>query len=445
MNEGAQSGGGYGRSVLVSVATVATMSAMALANNVAIARLAGPEARGLYGVVVAIGALAVPAASMGLGPAATWQLGKRADSEPAQLGRIVAHLRRVVLLSLALGMGLGALALGVRGFAPTPTHATLLAVGCAALTLPAQVTNELGRGVALGRRRALTYNLLAVAVLAGLLTLNLLTAQRGPAQVLVNLGAANWIVALAVMVRGSSLARAPQKAEDPGPLDALRAYGARATLVALGDAALLRADYLLAAPIIGLTKLGIYAIADQISHLMAMVGLLAGKMMLPESAADSEGGRSLAKLGLACRLLVLALSLGSLVAIAVGPWLIPALFGPEFAPAYAAMLILLPAALLKGLSALISTWLAGRGVQRPTVRAGALALAAQALGVVALGLSLGWLGVAIAKTLGYLVQFVAVLRALERHRPGAAAALGWRPRLDDLRALSRWLVARLGR
>jgi O-antigen/teichoic acid export membrane protein len=230
-------------------------------------------------------------------------------------------------------------------------------------------------------------------------------------------------------------------------------YGARSAVVALGDAALLRLDYLLAAPIIGLAALGVYAIADQISHLMAWAGLLAGKMMLPEAASDADGRRSLAKLGLACRLMIAVLLCGSLIAAALGAWLITALFGPAFAPAYFALLILLPATLSKSLHSLIATWLQGRGVQGPVVRASAIAVAVEAVVVVIAALSLGWLGVALAKSLAYLIQLGLSLRALQIHRrehglddhgrlrPGGR----WLLDRQDLAALKRWLDERTRR
>ncbi|PRQ08118.1 lipopolysaccharide biosynthesis protein [Enhygromyxa salina] len=433
----------YGSNVLVSVAAVGLMSAMALGNNVVIARAAGPEGRGVYGLAVAIGALALPIASAGLGSATTWQLGR---GQP--LGQLLALARRAISITLAISLatagvmhlGLG-LALG---------EATEWAVLAAALALPAQVIVEIGRGVALGRGRAVAYNLCSAAVIAVLLGLNSIAAVRGlpgTSWVVLNLVFANWAVALVLlcMTWGRLEPAAP-----PLVGDTLR-YGARSAAVALGDAALLRVDYLVAAPIIGLASLGVYAIADQISHLMAWVGLLAGKMMLPEAAADDDddASRSLGKLALACRLIVAVTLAGAAVAIALGPWLINALFGVAFADAYLALLILLPATLSKSLHALVATWLQGRGDQRPIVRASAIAIAVELLAVVVFALSFGWLGVAVAKAGAYVVQLGLSLAALRRHRsrlpdddghviPGGR----WLLDRSDLRTLQRWLAAR---
>jgi O-antigen/teichoic acid export membrane protein len=265
--------------------------------------------------------------------------------------------------------------------------------------------------------------------------------------VLANLVLANWIIA-ALMV-GKSL-RQPSERPAPQLLRGSLSYGMRSAMVALGDAALLRIDYLVAAPFVDLAALGIYAIADQISHLMAWVGLLAGKMMLPEAASDdADGQRSLAKLALACRLIVVVALAGAAIAIALGQWLIVVLFGPAFADAYVALLLLLPATLFKSLHALISTWLQGRGDQRPVVRASAISVAIEVIAVAGLAISVGWLGVAIAKTGAYAVQLGLGLAALRRHRaqlPGDDGHLipggRWLITRSDVSMLWRRLAAR---
>jgi O-antigen/teichoic acid export membrane protein len=443
---------GYASSVLVSVVAVAGMSLMALANSIVVARVAGPEGRGLYTLAVAMGALALPIASAGLGFATTWQLGR--EQSYAQL---LGLTRRAVLVSLALGIVAGGVALG--GFELGLDVAAMWALLAAALALPAQVTVELARGLLLGQRRAVAYNLSSAAVIAVLLGLNLSSRYTGPewlasdpaisgsTWVLINLVLANWIIA--ALMAAKSL-RQPSERPTPELARGSLRYGMRSAMVALGDAALLRIDVLVAAPFVDLAALGIYAIADQISHLMAWVGLLAGKMMLPEAASDDAGGqRSLAKLALACRLIVAVTLVGATIAIALGQWLIAVLFGPEFADAYVALLLLLPATLCKSLHALIATWLQGRGDQQPVVRASAISVTVEVIAVAGLAISVGWLGIAVAKTGAYAVQFGLGLAALRRHRaqlPGDDGHLipggRWLITRSDVTMLWQWLAAR---
>jgi O-antigen/teichoic acid export membrane protein len=180
--------------------------------------------------------------------------------------------------------------------------------------------------------------------------------------------------------------------------------------------------------------------------------------MLPEAASDDAGGqRSLAKLALACRLIVAITLVGSVIAIGLGRWLIVALFGHEFTDAWWGLLLLLPATLCKSLHALIATWLQGRGDQEPIVRASAISVAVEVVAVFGLAIAFGWLGVAAAKTGAYAVQFGLGLAALRRHRaqlPGADESGDdghsipggrWLITRSDVTMLWQWLAARKAR
>ncbi len=424
--------GSFGRGVMLSWVFVGLMSAMALLNNVAIARFVGPEGRGLYGVAVAIIALALPIGSLGLSAAATFHVGQGVERGRVSALNHLASLATVPISLLAAGT-----VWVLEGEVPRTTAG--MAVTAAALALPAQVYVDLAKGWYLGMKRVLLYNLVAALVIALLLALNLTTLRLGRPWVLVNFVLANWIVALGLLA--TRLLRAREFVR-PGVAFARRSvsYGSRAAMIALADAALLRIDYLIMTPILGVTRVGIYAIADQITHLMSWAGLVAGRMMLAESSSDERGDRSFAKLGLACRATIPAM-LGAF-ALAAGTlwWLIPVVFGADFSEAYLGVLVLLPAALFKSLHALISTYLAGRDVQNPVVRAGLVAVIVDAALATVGALTLGWLGVAAAKSVSYAVQLVLVHRALREHRPHER--MRWILDRADLGQLRTW-AARL--
>lgn len=427
--------GSFGGSVLLSWVFVGLMSAMALCNNIAIARYAGPDGRGLYGLAVAVISLALPICSLGLGSAATFHVGQGVER-----GRVGAlnHLASLAIVPIA-ALGVGTV-WALEG--PLPWTTTGMAVATAAVALPAQVYLDLAKGWYLGMKRVLAYNLVAVLVISVLMLLNLTTLRWGIAWVLVNFVLANWIVTLGLLVL--RLRRLGEFVR-PGAAFVRRSvsYGARASMIALADAALLRIDVLIMTPILGLTWVGIYAIADQITHLMSWAGLVAGRMMLAESSSDDQGDRAFATLGLACRAMIPAMLGASALAAASFWWLIPAVFGERFADAYLGVLVLLPAALFKSLHALVSTYLAGRGVQSPVVRAGVAAVTIDAVLATLGALTLGWLGVAAAKSLSYGVQLVWVARALHRHRPDDR--MRWILDRDDLRRLRAWVARVLGR
>ncbi len=425
-------GSSYGGGVALSLIFVVVLSVLALANNVVIARLAGPEGRGMYGLAVAIAAIVTPLCSLGLGSASTWQLGRgRPVAQLEGLGLLVFAGSTVLALLAAGGAQLVGEAVGMRS--------TILIVIAAALSVPAQVHVELARGLLLGARRVLGYNLAAAGQVAGLLLLNLALLGLGDHFVLIDLVLAHWLVALVLLALRRRFSEGPPRWPGTGLARESLGYGTRSAMLALIDVGLLRIDLLVAAPGIGLVALGIYAIADQISHLLAWGGLLAGKLMLPESAADSSGTKSLEKLGLACRLQLWSLLAASVIVLVLGRWLIVLLFGEAFESAYLLLLVLLPATIAKSLHALVSTWLAGQAIQRPLVRLGVLAIGLEIVAVLAMIPLLGPLGVALGKSLAYLVQLALTLRTLRRER---GVELRWWLRREDLLALRRWIDQR---
>ncbi len=475
--------GRYGRNVLASLVFVGLLAAMAFVNSVVIARQIGTEGRGLYSVLVAVLAIAVPIASLGQGVFSTYALGQ-GESE-----RDVQVLNHLVLLfwTLVGGAGLAATFWLIRG---GPSSQTMMIVAAVAASLPAAVAVELARGVYLGRQRAVAYNLVQAAVMALLIGLNLLTLRFGRPWVLVNYALGSWLVTIALAVvqlrranrrsasappktgRGGSdaplapgiaqlqvfhgsspdlLARSSQlrRLSAPWALPAwsfvrraLR-YGAAGAARALTDAALLRLDYLLMVPFVAVSFIGIYAIADQITHILGWGGLVAARMMFAQSANDTDGGAgSRRRLGIAIRLLIPSLFLAGGFAALVSWWLIGPIFGAAFAPAAVGVAILLPSSAFKSVSGLLSTYLAGQGQQRAAIVAGVTAVLVDVVLVLALARGYGWHAVAAAKVVACAVQATLLARAYGNSLP-AGEKLSWVLSLADLRFLRDWAQRQL--
>ncbi len=424
--------GTFGSDVVVSLFFYAALLGIALANNVAIARFVGPDGRGLYGLAVAIVALAGPIAAMGLPAATVYFIGR---GEPP---------RAVAGLNLLLFGALAPLALGIAGtgmilLGTPPAEAMMFATVVAIAVIPASVYLECERSHFLARRRVLAFNLCHTALALLLLSLNLTTLATGTQWVLYNLLLSYWVVASALLLR--RIIVRPTSPSRQLVRSSFR-YGLRAATIRALESGVLRFDYLLMTPFVGLAEIGIYAIADQITHMMATVGITAGRFLFAESAADERGERTRAKLELASRLVLVLILVGALVAATSFWWLIPILFGTAFAPAYVGVLILIPASLMRNLYFLFSTYLAGQNLQAPAMRGSGAALAAEVALVVAGAMAFGWHGAAIAKSIATIIQFTWVYRAY-RDLTREYGSFRWTLNRADLAILRGWLAARL--
>ena len=423
--------GRFGRDVLQSFGFIALQAGLALANSIVIARMTGPEGRGLYGLAVAMLALAWPLAAIGQQNSTVYFLGKGRDP-----GRIAGLNLLLALVLLPIGLGTGALAWTFGGAAGSTTAMALTA---AAICLPAAVHFETTRHDYLGRRRVFAYNSCQSVLTAVLLALNLLLLGRGEHYVLVTL-VATWVGVAAVLgaVRATRNPR-PRMPSREVIVEHLR-HGAREAASRFNQAALMRLDVLVLAPIVGLAALGIFAIADQISNLMSWLGVAAGRMMFAHSAQDPGGSEARRKLGLSTRLLVAFWIGSSLACVTLLWWLIPLVYTRSFSDAYIGVLLLLPAVLGKSIHSVVAPYLTGQGHQRPVVRAGLAALTIDIALVVGLAPWFGWEAAAFAKSIAHGVQAVAVLVAYRRLYPDSPLSLI--PTRADLRYLWQWLGRR---
>lgn len=427
--------GTYGRDVLVSAGFTGLIVLSALANSVVVARMVGTEGRGLYALIVAVTALAWPVAGGGLNHAATWRVGGGAP-----VPRVATLNNLWAALILLLGGAVAATVLAVHKGIPSGDVAVV--VLAASLIVPAMVYCELARGLMLGQKRVWAFNGIALASALCLLGANLVLLRGGTRFVLVALGVAYWLPALAIAaLHAARLRRA--RLPDRELAGASFRYGVRAAGVTLAETALMRVDVLLMVIWIPMADVGIYSTADQCAHMVALLGIVAGRMMLAQSANDPDGEQSRRKLGLAARLLIAFTAVSTVVAAATAWFLIPLVFGEAFAPAWVGVLLLMPAALGKGLYALFSTYLLGRGITRPVVRAGAAAITLEVVGVLIAASLYGWIGVALVKTAACLLQ-AGITIVGYRLSPGASP-VRWMLRADDLAALRRWLANRLPR
>lgn len=121
-------------------------------------------------------------------------------------------------------------------------------------------------------------------------------------------------------------------------------FGLRAWIGSLARFLNFRVDQVFVAFLASEVTLGIYAVAVNVSELLFYVPIAAGWALVPfvaRGGVDQSPRRTLHVV----RGVLLLTCTGAIVAAAVGPWLIPLMFGPEFRPSVVPFLLLLPGAI----------------------------------------------------------------------------------------------------
>jgi O-antigen/teichoic acid export membrane protein len=200
------------------------------------------------------------------------------------------------------------------------------------------------------------------------------------------------------------------------------AFGARAWVGTLSTAFNERVDQILVALIASEATLGIYATAVNGFEILLYPAAAAATVILPLAARAYPERRAEQVLG-AFRSVALLTVAGGVVAAALGPWLLPLLFGSAFSPSAEPFLWLLPGALGFVALAIFSNALVASSA--PALSS-AGPLVSLALGVIldfALVPSFGAAGAAAAATAGLLAGGVTALVLYRRLAPFATRAL----------------------
>lgn len=267
------------RFVLNVIGTVAARGAillLGLGTTVLVARALGPAGRGDYAVALAVSAIGVQLANLGLHTSSSWAVAQR----PHLVGPLLAND-----LVASAGVGGAAIAVGLAAFAVFPAARPLalpvMVLALVAIPLGLFYLNE--QNLLLGLQRVRAYNVLEIAnrscllvLLVALLAeraLGVVSAVAAVAVVLIGVAA----VGFALLWRGSAEPVRPRL----GLVHAYGRYGLRAYVAALLTYLVLRVDLLMVQELRGAADAGQYSIAVALAELLLVVPGLIATIMFP--------------------------------------------------------------------------------------------------------------------------------------------------------------------
>jgi O-antigen/teichoic acid export membrane protein len=190
-------------------------------------------------------------------------------------------------------------------------------------------------------------------------------------------------------------------------------YGGRVYLSCLLAFLVIRSDMLLVNYFLGTGEAGVYSIAVQIADTILLLPVTIGMILLPRIAgtADEEKDQVTARVLRHTAILLGGLCLAA--GIAVGP-VVRLLYGPAFAGAIPATLLLLPGILALGLNGVLMNHFGGRGMPPVTAWAPLLGLVLNVTLNLAMIPRYGIAGAALTSSLAYGLMFAVSLTAFRR-------------------------------
>lgn len=369
-----------------------------LASTVIVARLLGPEGKGVLAVVAAIPSLVLGVASFGLGPALAYMAGK--NKYPARELATAA-----VGLSLALGLGVGLALWLFRGIllesiliGLSPSELAVVI-----LSLPAYYLTSFLGGLFSGHGRAV--EVAALSSLGATLSLTAVVvssiyAPRDSLAVVVGLAIAVWVGAVvSLLTYRSGLSFSIQRVAHVAR--AIAPYAAKSYLGQATSMFFLRADVFFLNFFAGPSAVGIYSVATSLAE---KLWLLSGPVATAVYAqiTGAERTDSIRLTTLTARALLVLNGVAGLALFVLSLVFVPVVYGVEFSAAVWYLALLLPGVVVYAVCQPYSQFFVGQlGKPGVTSNLSALMMLLSAVLYVTLIPVYGAAGAALGSTISY--------------------------------------------
>jgi len=375
--------------------------------SIILARVLGPEGRGIYALAILLPSLIVTFGNLGIGPATVYYVAQGEFRRQEILGNNV-------FLSVGIG-GIGIVAglivvlfFREKVFPGVAPGYLLLAL----VLVPVEVFFSYVRYVLLGAQRIKEFNYVQIAqsvLFLGFVALALLGLKAGVTGAILA-GLFTWLVVDALVFH---LARRVAGGVDFKPnssyIKQATAYGIQAHLSNILGFLNYRVDMFLVNGFLGPAAVGLYAVGVGLVERLWMISQAASTVLFPRVAAEKEEDRRKEFTPLVARTVLWTTALGALLLALLSRWIVLLLYSEAFLPAVSALQALLVGIVALSAGRVLSNDIAGRGFPGLNIYTG---LAAVATNIV---LNLLWIprygivGAAWASTASYTVSFLSAL------------------------------------
>jgi O-antigen/teichoic acid export membrane protein len=284
-------------------------------------------------------------------------------------------------------------------------------VRIASVSIPFQLVTLVGLNILLAVGKIRDFNLLDLLAQSFVLlnAVTILILLGGTLKELVELNtiasiAVGILIAGLLVKTGKNLLESRWRA-DAALLRDMITYGLKFHLSVLAGAIIFRADLLVVNHFRGSSEAGVYSVATQFSLLLMLLPGVIATLLFPRVTAEQDAHGETTSL--VTRQTAVVMLICCLAAVPLS-FLLPLIYGPEFAAATTLLLILLPGVYLIGLESVMVQHFNALGLPRAIPLYWVVTLIVNLVLVFALVPSYGAYGAAIASTVSYALIFILV-------------------------------------
>lgn len=431
---------GFGREVVGTFATRVLVLMLGLVGTVVLARVLGPDGRGAVTAVLLYPTLLLTFFEGGFRQATIHALGQSIADERDVVGAVLVHFVLAAFLS-ALAV------VGLLTFGSGQTW-SFWQLAAAAAFVPTGLASALVRGLLLGKQEILVANLILRRAKYAYTILLLALWAFGLLDITMTV-----VITVLGQIAGVGIGIRKLAAIGlAGPRWSLGTWWVLAKRGAIYAAALfaITTNYRIGMVVMeraqAFTSLGEFTIATQLAEVLWQLPSAFGFVLFAHAAsAKGETAKRVERtVAQSTRLSIAIVALGALVLGVASPWVVPLVFGAEFAQTPAMIMGLLPGIVAFTTYKVINMYFAGIGQPRtalllmvPTLIVN-FVLASLFVG------TMGGIGIAYAASISYIVAAVLFVAAFQRK-----TGIGWSEvllaRPKDIQVLAQRVAKRLGR
>jgi O-antigen/teichoic acid export membrane protein len=375
--------------------------------SVILARVLGPEGRGVYALAMLLPSLIVTFGNLGIGPATVYYVARGEFRREEILGNNI-------LLSIGIG-GAGILAglMVVHFFREALFPNVPLAYLLLALALvPGEIFFSYVNYMLLGAQRIKEFNyrqVLQSTLFLGFITLGLLVL-KGKVREAILAGLLTWgIVDILVFRLVKRVAGGVSFKPNLSYVKCAVTYGLQAHIASILGFLNYRVDMFLINWFLGPAAVGLYAVGVGLVEKLWMVSQAASTVLFPRVAAESEEERQKEFTPLVARTVLWTTAFGALVLALLSRWIVLLLYSKAFLSAVSALQALLVGVVTLSTGRVLANDIAGRGFPGLNIYTSSAAVLTNVV------LNLLWIprygivGAAWASTASYTVSFLSAL------------------------------------
>jgi O-antigen/teichoic acid export membrane protein len=375
--------------------------------SIILARVLGPDGRGIYIMATLLPSLIVTFGNLGIGPATVYYVARGEFRRQEILGNNV-------LLSLGIG-GLGVL---VGVFVVLFFHETVfpgVSSGYLLLALalvPVEFFFSYVNYMLLGAQRIKEFNYVQIAqsgLFLGAIALALLGLKAGVTGAIIS-GLFTWVIVDAIVFRlALRIAGGIDLKPNTSYIKRATSYGVQAHLSNILGFLNYRADMFLVNWFLGPSAVGLYSVGVGLVEKLWMVSFAASTVLFPWVAAETEEQKRKEFTPLVARTVLWMTALASLILAFLSKWIVLLLYSEAFLPAVGALRALLIGITTLSAGRILSNDIAGRGFPGLNIYTGLAAVVTNVILNILWIPRYGIVGAAWASTVSYTVSFLCAL------------------------------------